>query len=370
MAEDQDQNVEAGLNPGRVAAAAMVVGGGLLGVVATLWTIMQFWQLSQTAGSSAADFATPAVLLVAAWGLALLLWGAAEILRRLDDVSEALREDAAAAPVLRSRPAATGPASDVQEGLTRQLVELAQELRDIAMLSEPERKQRAQVESTELVRRLEQEVPALLREHDWQEARLRVQRARQRFPALPNWDALDQQIEAARATIEAHDVEATTREVNDLAALGAWDRASEAVRHLQQRHPGSQKVTELARRIAVGRDKATAEERTRLMARAQEATNRRDWNEALRWVDAVLEKYPDSGEAADLRLQVPTLRTNAEIQARQQMETGIRDLIKEHHYAEALRRARELIERYPTSPQAAVLREQLPRLEQKAADNW
>ncbi|RMF84901.1 MAG: hypothetical protein D6744_02295, partial [Planctomycetota bacterium] len=60
-------------------------------------------------------------------------------------------------------------------------------------------------------------------------------------------------------------------------------------------------------------------------------------------------------------------RENAQIRERQQMEAEIRDLIKQHRFDGALRVARSLLEQYPTSPQAEVLREQLPKLEQKAA---
>jgi outer membrane protein assembly factor BamD (BamD/ComL family) len=104
------------------------------------------------------------------------------------------------------------------------------------------------------------------------------------------------------------------------------------------------------------------------MSRAQDATTRREWREALQAVETVIARFPDSAEAHDLRLQLPTLRANVEIQARHEMETTIRDLIRDQRFSEALRIARELIARYPDSPQAAVLREQLHRLEQRAAE--
>lgn len=376
MADNAESGGPAKLNPGRVAAVAMVVGGGLLAAVAIVWAIAAFAQLSQMSelpgGGQALAIASVVLGLLAIWGLGLLLWGAAEILRKLHDVAEALRESGSLTGALgpRAQPGGTAGADGVQTQQFEELLHVVRELRDISLLSEPERTLRSQVESSELARRLESEVPVLLREHDWQEARRRVQRARQRFPALTTWVALEQQIEQARQALEAHDVEAATREVNDLGALGAWDRAFDVVRHVQQRHPGAAQVVELVRRVTTGRDKAAAEERARLMARAQEATTRRDWKEALRLVEIVVERFQNSPEAHDVRQQLPTLRMNAEIQMRQQMEAEIRELVKEHHYGEALRKARELIERYPNSPQAAALREQLPRLEEKAAANW
>jgi outer membrane protein assembly factor BamD (BamD/ComL family) len=369
MAEREETGRPMGLNRSRLAAAAMVVGGGLLAVAATAWTVVRFAELSEVRQAARSDFVAAAGLLLVGWGLGLLLWGVAETLRRLEDLHETLR--AASGPARRMGDW-TGPSADAhpepQARLLEELVYLTRELRDIELLSEPERAARLRAEARELVGQLQHEIPTLLREHNLQAAQQRLQRARQRFPTLPEWDALTQQVEQARAKLEAHDLAAATREVDDLLALGAWDRAVEVVRNLRQRHPASEKVGELVRRVTVAREKATAEERARLMAQAQEATNRRDWRQALRRVETVLARFPGSPEAHDLRGQLPTLRANTEIQARHEMENTIRELIKEQQFAEALRLSNELIERYPDSPQAAVLRDQLPRLERKAAE--
>ena len=375
MADTKNRaNNQGGLNLGQMVAAALAVGGGLLAVVATVWTVARFWLLSQIEEPkpTVADFAATAALLLGAWAVALLLWGAAEILRRLDDVLEVLRGGGGTArgalPGSYARP--PEGLGEAQARLLEQLVQFTRDLRDITLLSEQERVMRARVESTALARQLERDVPMLLREHNWHEAQIRVQHARVRFPSVPTWNALAEQVEQARAKFEAHDIEVATREVDDLAALNAWDRAAGVVRDLQRRHPDSEKVAELVRRVGIGCDKANAEERARLMSRAQEATNQRKWGEALRLAETVIEKFPKSPEAHDLRQQLPTLRTNAEIQHRQQMEAEIREFIKEQRFSEALRCARELIGRYPDSPQAHVLRGQLPRLEQKAGESW
>ncbi len=369
MAELQE-TAPVGVSRGRLAAAAMVVGGGLLAVVATVWTLARFWELSIQAKPppSVSDFVTAAGLLLAGWGFSVLLWGAAEILRGLELVQEKLEASISAAP-LGARLRAADVQGDQQAHWLEELVHLTRELRDIELLSEPERAARLQHEAEELVRQLEHEIPALLREHNLPEAQQRLQRARRRFPSLGHWDALARQIEQARAKFETHDLEFAAREVDDLAALGAWDRAVDVVRTLRQHHPASEKVAELTRRVAVARDKATAEERARLMSQAQDATNRRQWGQALRLVETVVARFPGSAEAHELRTQLPTLRANAEIQKRQELEAQIRTLLKEHRFSDALRIANELIEQYPGSPQAHALREQiLPRLEQRAAE--
>ncbi len=360
MPETEAPNDGRSLNGARMAAAAMALGGGVLALAALAWAVFHLVDLSQSGHATPSEVVSTAALLLLGCGFGLLLWGGAWMLRRLDDLVEAARA-AASAPANSS---AAKAGDEAQTRLLAELVGLTREVRDIALLGEKGRAARLQSESQALVHQLTQEVTALLREHDWIEAGRRVQRARERFPSLPDWAAFDAQIEQTRAAAESRDLETATREVTELVTLGAWDRAAEIVRHFQDRHPTSHGANELARRVAAGREKATAEVRAHLMAQAQDATNRRDWTEALHLVESLLEKYPNSPEAHDLRPQLETLRTNVQIQARHQMESEIRDLIKDQHFADALRVARELIARYPDSPQAAILRDQLPRLEQ------
>jgi hypothetical protein len=369
-----DYEAQDGLNKARFAAAAMVVGAGLLAFLAALWALAALWsfagQPAAARGPDAGNFVGITwifVRLFIAWAVALLLWGAAEVLRRITDLIEAVGSGFGAVAAGRGGFARARTGDDDQHTqLLDELVHLTRELRDIELLSPTERAQRLQAEASELVQLLEREVPALLREHNLQEAQLRVRRARQRFPALPNWDALEQQVEQARTKFEAHDIATATREVDDLTALGAWERALGVVQHLRQRHPNSEKVAELNRRIGLGREKATAEERAKLMSQAQAATNAKQWTEALRLVESLLAKFPGSPEAQELRTQAPVLKDNVEIQIRQELETRIRELIKEQRLSEARKIAHDLITRYPDSPQAHVLREQiLPKLEQR-----
>jgi len=375
MAELEQPREPERLNLGRLVAAGLAVAGCLFALVTTLWVLARFVELSRQSEPPpvATDFMAAVVVLLAGWAFGMLLWGVGQLLRRFEDLLELLRATMTASSTggLPTALSARGPDAGrgPEERLLEELVRLTREVRDIELLSEEERRERLRAESSELAGRLESEIPALLREHKLHEARQRLQRARSRFPSLPRWKALAEQVEQARAKFEAHDIDVATREVDDLIALAAWDRAVEVVRDLRRRHPSSDKVAELDRRLATTRERATAEERARLMSQAQDATTRREWRDALRLVETVLERFPNSAEARDLRLQVPTLKANIEVLARQEMETRIRDLIKEQRFREGLAVARELIQSYPHSPQATVLREQLPRLEQRAAES-
>lgn len=358
-----------GLNGAYLIAVCLEVGAAVYAVVTlgvAIWSLRAALMLVPAVPGDKAtvDFA---LLVLGAWP-ALVMLAAAAILRRMERLLVG-QETSSGSPILNINPTPRpGLDSGASVAALNELVGLTREVRDLALLNEQERSQRMRTMAGEHVQRLEEEVPALLRDHNWVEARRRVQTARERFPSLPNWDPLERRIEEVRAGVESQDVEATGRVIADLVNLGAWDRVADALRDLTQRHPDSARAAELVRKITLDRQRAEAEQRARIMAAAQDATNRRDWNEALSHVNTMLRRYPESPEAAELQSQLATVTANAEIQTRQRMEAEIRDLIKEHRYADALEVATDLINRYPTSPQAGILRDQLPRLQQRAAE--
>jgi len=362
---DTDNEVGPPARGSRMVVLAMGTVAVLLALTALVAAVAGFFWLGETGPPTNVVWPVAAGLvlgLLSAWTGSLLLVGGALLLSRVDELLDLSRSSSRGSSGGSAGWTATGEMS-----LLEQILQNTRDLRDIALLSEHERTLRVQVERAALLEQLEREVPALLREHEWQEARRRVEQARLRFPSFSAWDVLAEQVEEARAKFEQHEVETATREINDLATLGAWDRAAAVAYDLQRRHPRSEQVAALVRRVEAGLNKAGAEERARLMARAQEATNRRDWNEALQLVEQIIGRFPTSAEAHDLRLQLPTLRMNAEIQTRQRLEAEIREYVRREQFDDALRLAREVMTRYPGSPQAAALREQLPRLEQRAA---
>jgi len=73
-------------------------------------------------------------------------------------------------------------------------------------------------------------------------------------------------------------------------------------------------------------------------------------------------------DSETLRAQLPTIQNNAEVEERQEIESQITDLAKHGRYIEAYNLARHLVDKFPDSPQADVLRPQLTRLKELAHD--
>jgi len=381
MYDPQEAPEEGGLNRTWLAVFAIGAGAILCAIIAVAWGIGRYYQLGRSGEGTFVSFLETTALMLSGLGLSLLLWGCAEIIRKLETLPQTLRQAAQAVggeqtisegrdPLERigyrsqARSEAAAGLEEFQSSL-EELTVLMRELRDISLLSESERKLRVEAQGRALVGQLQEEIPALLAEHQWVEARRRVQQARTRFPSFREWDELEQRIEAMRAAVETRDIEAAQRQIDDLLSLEAFDRAMSVARDLLDRHPQSARAQEIARRVSLQREKIDAERRAKLMAQAQEAVHRREWSRALSLANDLIRRFPKSSEAEALRQQLPTLAENAEIQTRQQMELRFRELLRQGKFQAALQLAQELIERYPNSPQAEVLREQLPRLQER-----
>lgn len=359
-------------------AAGLMFFGGMLAVVGICWAVQRYYELTRAPQVDVGALLTTTAILAAALGGGLLLVGASAALQRLESVAEASQNAEKSAASNSAAPPARSPAPEStsrsamparnadQDRLLGELVALTREVRDIMLLSDEERSKRLEIQAQIQAHRLSEEVPELLREHNWFEASKRVQSARERFPTLTVWTEMEEQIAAVRSQVEARDIESATRQVDELAALGAWERAEEVASDLLERHPQAAGARTLAKAVRKQRNSAEADTRRKLMSAAQEHTTRREWSEALAAAKSLIQRFPKSPEAEALRQQLPTLEANSEIKVRQKMEAEYRDLLNRRRFDEALSLAHALIERYPNSKQAEVLREQIPRLEEKA----
>jgi outer membrane protein assembly factor BamD (BamD/ComL family) len=374
MSEQPSSSSPDRVNQGRLVSAALSVAAIILALASLIWSVGQFWAIWSPIPDEVVPpdrglrTLTVLLLLVVGWSGSLLLWALGTIAVRLEEALRILEElPTSSEPAGKTPPQLVATEAGGGESLSNMLTVL-KDIRDVALLDDEQRHERLEAQIEEYKQQLHREIPKLIREHRWITARQKLRDARERFPGVPEWETLRQQVEQARSAVEEHDVEAARQKIDELTAMGAWDRAVELVRELVQHHPESQAADELAHRVVQERQQAQQQELSELMTAAQEATNQREWAKARELADQIITRFPKSVEAEALRQQRPTLVENAEIQLRHQMEAQIRAFIRDRHYSDALALARSLVEKYPNSPQAAVLKDQMPRLEQRAAE--
>lgn len=165
----------------------------------------------------------------------------------------------------------------------------------------------------------------------------------------------DQQRRAARDDIDAR------------VAAGDLDAAATLADAYRDRFPDADDAAEPARRIVELRRARRLAEADRLAEAAETAARTEQWIDAHRLAAELLDKYPDSPPADFARAGFDTLRRNAGIEIRRRMENDFMDCIGLKNFAGALRIAESFVADYPDSPQAAALRDKLPRLRDQAA---
>lgn len=156
----------------------------------------------------------------------------------------------------------------------------------------------------------------------------------------------------------------TKKLINDLIAISAYNKALQHAQALLEKYPNSPAVKELIETVRHEKEKFCNEQIRHMYNEIEKAIERKRWNDALTVAYQLLEKYPDCPESQILREKLETLKTNAEIERRQNLEEQYKDLLKRKHFIQALELARYIITTYPNSPQAKALQEQIPKLEE------
>lgn len=248
-------------------------------------------------------------------------------------------------------------AARLESGHEKSMLALLREIRDLTVLSPSEREEVGRRITATQQRFSAEAIVEAINLRQIARARNLLAEARAAYGPTATFDKLAEKIEAAALRNEPLDYTRTRRLVEEAIAEGDFSLAEQYAHAAHRDHPDSQRCRTLW-------DSAR---RARLHAHVQESADHHHWSEAVAAAEEFLDRFPDSGEAEGLRGQLPTLRQNAEIAERKRYEGRFKELIGLRNYAEALRVAKHVIERFPGSPQATALRDQMPALERKMA---
>ncbi|MCG3180403.1 MAG: hypothetical protein BIFFINMI_02763 [Phycisphaerae bacterium] len=355
-------------------AGALYVLACLIGAMGVLGGLMRLNEVADS-GVRLVDAVTVAGLIIGGLALGGVLVGLAALLGALGRLRRNFRDQAHALSDLSERIERLGhlavdPA--MIDRLEERLGRLDEGVRDVAHNSLLDEQARGEKRRQLSARERDQTVEQIRREMangEWDRARLSIERLRLNFPGEADSAArLEEELEVRRHQAEAEDIVATRRQVDELMSVSAWDRAVAAAQELVLKHPDSMGAKGLLARVDRERKLAEEQQRQGLYAQIQRHTSRREWSDAMQVADRLIGLFPHSIEAEAVKAQMETLSANAEIQHRQKVELAIRDLVKRQRFAEAIQLSEQLIGTYPSSPQANALRDQLPRLKERAAE--
>lgn len=252
------------------------------------------------------------------------------------------------------------------DGQWQQLLTMVDDLRDSMLLSPEERKEKRRLVFDRDLFEARHAVQKTADKGDFAHAREYADALCRRYPNNSDAESLIEYVEQARNQHEAEDVRSITRQVNDLMSISAWERARQLAQRLLESHPDSVEARHLWLKLEREQRLFDIEQQRRMGAEIQRFVNNRRWEEALAGARIFVKRFPHSEDSEVMRMQIPTLEANAEIETRQRIEAQIMEYAKHGRYIEAASLARKIVEEYPDSPQAQVLRSQLGRLEELA----
>ena len=288
-----------------------------------------------------------------------LLMGLAGVVRHGHAVNRSADDSEGPTPYYSDAGEAEGGVESLglSRGDARQLVTTLTDLRDVQLLPKENREDNVARLRVQAQRVATEEIIDAINRRKLGLARILIRDVEAVYGSTQTLERLGGKIEEASARHESLDYARTKRIVEDAIREGQWGQAESYAHTLYTDHPDSARSKQLWEDTR----------RARLNAHIQESVQHHHWAEALAATEEFLERFPVGREAEALRMQKATLATNAEIVQRKQYEEKFKELIGGHHFADALRIARHVIEHFPRSPQAHALREQIPILEQRVA---
>jgi hypothetical protein len=262
--------------------------------------------------------------------------------------------------------------SAVSTGISRQqaarMLSLLEAIQEASLLTDQQRRARWERLAAQRSQALHRQIEELLREGRFVQARQLADELETRWERPEAASDLRERIRTARDEAHTADLADARRRTDEFMSVGRWDRANEVAEELVLKYQDSAESAQLRDRVKREWGLAEAEQRRQLQKHIEQAVAERQWSQATVRAEQFLAKFGDSDAARLIREKLPTLRANAEIETRQHAEGDIKELIRRQRYGEALQRARDLVEKYPNSPQAEALRGQIPRLEQRAQE--
>jgi outer membrane protein assembly factor BamD (BamD/ComL family) len=255
--------------------------------------------------------------------------------------------------------------AELHHGVAAMLAML-KEINENSLLDEAGRKAKLEILAQQQRRAVVIEVERLMRDHQWVRAKMLLESLSARQPGQKDVVEAMAKLEEQRKKMFDDELQKARKNVTDLIAISAWDKALERAEALQEQHPDQPACADLVARVCEQREHFRNEQIKRLSGEIQKCVQRKRWNDALQAAEQLVQKYPDSADAHAVESQMSTLTENAEIERRQQLEEQIRDLVQRHSFVQAEELAKHVIETYPSSPQAAALRERLPKLSELA----
>ena len=264
------------------------------------------------------------------------------------------------------RPCPAGAAGKAPARHDRQVLDeiLAQlrELNENILMSDEQRRAKARVRQDKLRRKLVDEARAAIDAADFARAGQLMDALAEKVPGDEHIQPLQERLSEARQAARGEEIDAVTRRVGDLMAVGSFGQAQAEARDLDLRYPGDQAVTDLLSRVLREGQMLHNERRDRMYGEVVRLAEARQWRQALTAARRYVQEFHAGPGADAVSAMLPTIEDNARFEEVRELRDHIRDLLERRRYAEAINCAHDVIERFPDTRAAKELSQQMNRL--------
>jgi hypothetical protein len=293
-----------------------------------------------------------------------------EMQKRVDDMAVATdRISRARAPIAPPPVSPMQTNATLAPGALDPLIKAIEEVREISLLSDAERKERLASMEHERKRMIVRQVIEHMEHARWSAGNVTIETLDREHPDDAEVKRIRHQFEEARRNAESATVARGRDQIENYIGIGAFDEAFRSARQLVGDFPGNVEATRLMQRVQRERDIHVETSVSRMVEEIRHDIDRRLWRRSLQHAQRLVERFPDHPKTARVREQLPTLQQNAEIEERQELEVRIQELIRGHKFGEAIELSEELLHRFPHSPQAEAIEKLLPRIRDLANEH-
>jgi len=267
---------------------------------------------------------------------------------------------------VQKKPEGGSFSSEMGSAAHAEVVSLLSEIMENTLLDDSEKAAKRQLAKKHRQQALHREIEALIKAGKYREAHERLEEFRLRYPEDRAVAELEAQLSESLRQHEQGQIASVSEQVRRYMGLGLWDRAMEMARGLAEQFPENPEASQLPETVRLEQLAGRRQEQQRLYREIEHVVARKHWRQALRAAETLVENHPDSPEAGLLRDQMEELRRNSAIAERKEWETRIAEHVQTGRHREAYALAIELMEKYPDSPQADEIRKRLDQLKARA----
>lgn len=242
------------------------------------------------------------------------------------------------------------------------VIKMLNEIRDLSLMTEAERRERLVHMEHERKLVLVRQAIENMEQQRWSEADMVLRTLEAEHLEDGDVKRTRQQFEDARRNAEPQAIARGREVIENFMSIGSWDQALAASQRLCGDFPGNIDAQGLQQRVMRERDIHVETSVARMVEEIRHDIDRRLWRRALMHAQRLLERFPQHAKTQRIREQLGTLRENAEIEERQELEVRIQELVRARKFNEAIQVSEELLTRFPASPQAEQIDLLLPRI--------